>query len=127
MPGYAIIGTVDATGKNVHEFRYRDRVAALTAYGGYSEYIFLKQKRLIHIQSFREDWVTLFRLSEVGKIKPMIQKVSDLRGGSSKCTVGKREVIGNVVLVAPELVWKYLKEQRASRTFVRLLLGVYIS
>ncbi len=49
VPGYAIIGTVDAVGKHVDEFVLGDRVAALVAYGGYSEYIFLRQKRLIRV------------------------------------------------------------------------------
>lgn len=47
VPGYAIIGTVEAVGKNVNDIVTGDRVAALTVYGGYSEYIFLKQKQLI--------------------------------------------------------------------------------
>jgi NADPH:quinone reductase-like Zn-dependent oxidoreductase len=49
IPGYAIIGTADAIGKNVTNFAVGDRVAALTAYGGYSEYIFRRQKQLIHV------------------------------------------------------------------------------
>ncbi|MCJ7433605.1 MAG: medium chain dehydrogenase/reductase family protein [Anaerolineales bacterium] len=49
VPGYAIIGTVDAVGKKVNDIVVGDRVAALTAYGGYSEYIFLKQKQLIRV------------------------------------------------------------------------------
>lgn len=49
VPGYAIVGTVDAIGKNVNDFAVGDRVASLTAYGGYSEYSFLKQNRLIHV------------------------------------------------------------------------------
>jgi NADPH:quinone reductase-like Zn-dependent oxidoreductase len=48
-PGYAIIGTVDAIGKNITNIAVGDRVAALTAYGAYSEYIFLKQKQLMHV------------------------------------------------------------------------------
>ncbi len=49
VPGYAIVGIVDAIGKNVTDIVVGDRVAALTAYGGYSEYIFLKQNRLIQV------------------------------------------------------------------------------
>ena len=49
VPGYAIIGTVDAVGKNVNDIVVGDRVAALTTYGGYSEYIFLKQKQLVRV------------------------------------------------------------------------------
>ena len=49
IPGYAIVGTIDALGVDVNEFVVGDRVAALISYGGYSEYIFLKQKQLIRV------------------------------------------------------------------------------
>jgi NADPH:quinone reductase-like Zn-dependent oxidoreductase len=49
VPGYAIIGTADAIGKKVTNIAVGDRVTALTVYGGYSEYIFLKQKQLVRI------------------------------------------------------------------------------
>ena len=49
VPGYAIIGVVDAIGKGVSTAAVGDRVAALTAYGGYAEYIFLGQEQLVPI------------------------------------------------------------------------------
>lgn len=49
VPGYAIVGIVNAIGENVTDVAVGNRVASLTAYGGYSEYIFLKQNRLIHV------------------------------------------------------------------------------
>jgi NADPH:quinone reductase-like Zn-dependent oxidoreductase len=48
-PGYAIVGVVDALGKGVHGAAVGDRVAALTVYGGYAEYIFLAQAKLIPV------------------------------------------------------------------------------
>ena len=47
VPGYAIVGAVDATGRAVTNAAVGDRVAALTAYGGYAEYIYLGQEKLI--------------------------------------------------------------------------------
>ena len=49
VPGYAIIGVVDAIGKGVTNAAVGDRVAALTVYGGYAEYIFLGQEELIPV------------------------------------------------------------------------------
>jgi len=56
VPGYAIIGVVDAVGRQrrpsgegVTRVAVGDRVAALTAYGGYSEYIFLREEQLIPV------------------------------------------------------------------------------
>ena len=46
VPGYAIIGVVDALGKGVTNAAVGDRVAALTRLGGYAEYIYLAQQQL---------------------------------------------------------------------------------
>lgn len=48
-PGYAIIGIVDEIGVNVTCVAVGDRVAALTAYGGYAEYIYWDAKQLIPV------------------------------------------------------------------------------
>ena len=49
VPGYAIVGVVDAIGEGVTNAEVGDRVAALTAFGGYAEYIFLGEKQLIPV------------------------------------------------------------------------------
>ena len=56
VPGYAIIGVVDAVGRHKRppdggepRAAVGDRVAALTAYGGYAEYLFLGQAQLIPV------------------------------------------------------------------------------
>src|SRR5215208_7164015 len=48
-PGYAVIGTIHATGKDVKNVAVGDRVAALTAFGGYAEYIYWDAERLIPV------------------------------------------------------------------------------
>ncbi len=48
-PGYAVIGVIDATGKAVSSFRVGQRVAALTAYGAYAEYVYWKAEELIPV------------------------------------------------------------------------------
>jgi NADPH:quinone reductase-like Zn-dependent oxidoreductase len=49
VPGYAILGLVDAVGEGVTEVSVGERVAALTRTDGYAEYIFLRQGRLVHV------------------------------------------------------------------------------
>jgi|SRR5271157_8618 len=49
VPGYAIVGVVDALGEGVYKAAVGDRVAALTVYGGYAEYIFLAPEKLIPV------------------------------------------------------------------------------
>ena len=47
VPGYEIVGVVDALGSGVTRVKTGDRVAALTGYGGYSEMIYLGQEHLV--------------------------------------------------------------------------------
>src|SRR5512136_2022201 len=47
-PGYEIVGIVDAIGPGVSRVAAGDRVAALTVYGGYAEYIYLGEEHLVH-------------------------------------------------------------------------------
>lgn len=49
VPGYAIIGVVDAVGEGVTGVAVGDRVGALTVVGGYSEYLYWKSDRLIPV------------------------------------------------------------------------------
>jgi len=52
---------------------------------------------------FLEDWATLFRLLEEGKIKPVIaKKFPILEAAQANALLESGQVIGNVVLVAPE-------------------------
>jgi NADPH:quinone reductase-like Zn-dependent oxidoreductase len=49
VPGYAVVGDVDAVGPGVTAAVTGDRVGALTVFGGYAEYIYLKEGQLIPI------------------------------------------------------------------------------
>jgi NADPH:quinone reductase-like Zn-dependent oxidoreductase len=49
VPGYTILGVVDAIGEGVTNVAVGDRVAALTNFGGYAEYIFLDEDHLVHV------------------------------------------------------------------------------
>ena len=56
-------------------------------------------------QNYLDDWAELFRLLEEGKIKPYIQKkfpILDARKANE--TLESGQVIGNLVLVSPELI-----------------------
>lgn len=54
---------------------------------------------------FPEDWATLFKLLEEGKIKPIIyKKFPILEAAQANALLENGQVIGNVVLLAPELL-----------------------
>jgi NADPH:quinone reductase-like Zn-dependent oxidoreductase len=49
VPGYSILGVVDAVGEGVTKVAVGDRVAALTNFGGHAEYIYWDAKQLVHV------------------------------------------------------------------------------
>jgi NADPH:quinone reductase-like Zn-dependent oxidoreductase len=49
VPGYSVIGIVDAVGEGVTEVAVGDRVGALTVVGGYTEYLYWRSDRLIPV------------------------------------------------------------------------------
>ncbi len=49
VPGYTILGVVDAIGEGVTNVAVGDHVAALTNLGGYAEYIFGGEEQLVHV------------------------------------------------------------------------------
>lgn len=50
-PGYAAIGIVDAVGEDVASVAIGDWVGALTAYGGYAEYLYWNAEQLVPVPS----------------------------------------------------------------------------
>jgi NADPH:quinone reductase-like Zn-dependent oxidoreductase len=49
VPGYSILGIVEAVGEGVTLVAVGDRVAALTNFGGHAEYIYLDEEKLAHV------------------------------------------------------------------------------
>ncbi|MHB8134939.1 MAG: alcohol dehydrogenase catalytic domain-containing protein [Anaerolineaceae bacterium] len=49
VPGYAVIGNVEAVGEGVTSAAVGDRVGILTVVGGYTEYLYWRSDRLIPI------------------------------------------------------------------------------
>jgi NADPH:quinone reductase-like Zn-dependent oxidoreductase len=49
VPGYAVVGEVDAVGAGVRDVRVGQRVGALTIIGGYAEYVYLSARQLFPV------------------------------------------------------------------------------
>jgi NADPH:quinone reductase-like Zn-dependent oxidoreductase len=102
------------------------RGGALVHYGGpqsFSRFLLLMAKFILYnllpngksikgygthregISRFKEDWEKLFKLLEEGKIKPVIaEKFPILEAAQANAMLESGQVIGNVVLLAPELL-----------------------
>jgi len=79
VPGYSAVGVADAVGDKVSRVKVGDRVAALTVVASYKEYLYWRSDRLIPVP-----------------------EASDAAAANELLESG--QVIGNVVLVAPDLV-----------------------
>jgi NADPH:quinone reductase-like Zn-dependent oxidoreductase len=51
VPGYTMVGIVDAIGQGVTRIAEGDRVGALTQLGSYAEYIYWPEEKLVHVPS----------------------------------------------------------------------------
>lgn len=122
VPGYAIVGTVDAVGQpkrppgqGVINVTGGDRVAALTISGGYAEYITLGEEDLIPIPgeldpaaavtlilNYIVAYQTLHRSAKVRAGDKVL--IIGASGGVGTALLESGQVIGNVILVAPELL-----------------------
>jgi NADPH:quinone reductase-like Zn-dependent oxidoreductase len=98
VPGYAIIGEVDAVGAGVSEVAVGDRVGVLTVTGGYTEYLYWRSDRLIPVP------ITL----DPGEAVPLIlnyivayqtlHRAAKVRAGEKVLIVGASGGIGTALL-----------------------------
>ena len=86
VPGYSVVGEVDALGDGVSEVSIGERVGALTVTGGYSEYLYWKSSRLIPVPA------SLDPIEEVALILNYIVAYQALHR-SARVRVGEKALI----------------------------------
>lgn len=98
VPGYEIVGIIEAVGPKVTKFQIGDRVAALTVYGGYSEYISLEQQHLVKVpQSVKSDEAVALVLNYVTAYQ-MLKRVAKVRKGNKILITGASGGVGTALL-----------------------------
>jgi NADPH:quinone reductase-like Zn-dependent oxidoreductase len=97
-PGYAFIGVVDAIGTGVMDVKVGDRVAALTAYGSYAEYIHWEAKKLIPVPESVDpaEAVTLI-LNYIVAYQSM-HRLAKVKAGEKVLIIGASGGIGTALL-----------------------------
>jgi NADPH:quinone reductase-like Zn-dependent oxidoreductase len=98
VPGYAIFGMVDAIGEGVTRVAVGDRVAALTNFGGYAEYIYWDARQLVRVPDSLDpaDAVTLI-LNYLVPLQAM-HTVVHVRPGDKVLIVGASGGVGTAFL-----------------------------
>ena len=98
VPGYAVIGDVDAVGEKVAETAVGDRVGVLTVTGGYTEYLYWRNDRLIPVPKSVDpaEAVTLI-LNYIVAYQTM-HRAAKVKAGDKVLIIGASGGIGTALL-----------------------------
>lgn len=98
VPGYAIVGVVDAIGTGVVSVDVGDRVAALTVTGGYAEYIYLKSDELIHVPAALDAAETAPLIENYVTAYQMLHRSAQVKDGDKVLVIGASGGVGTALL-----------------------------
>jgi NADPH:quinone reductase-like Zn-dependent oxidoreductase len=139
VPGYSILGVVDALGEDVANFTVGDRVAALTNFGGHAEYIYWDAAQLIHVPPALDPAEAVVLILNYLVAIQVMHTVVQVKSGDKVLIIGASGGLGTAFLqlgnlaglkmygIASQLKHKILKEYSAvpidyrSEDFVEIL------
>jgi NADPH:quinone reductase-like Zn-dependent oxidoreductase len=103
VPGYEMVGSVDALGPGVSKFAVGDRVAALTGHGSYTEVIYLGQEHLVPVPpSLDPAEVVPLALNYVSAYQ-MLHRVARVKSGDKLLLIGASGGVGTALLQLGQL------------------------
>jgi NADPH:quinone reductase-like Zn-dependent oxidoreductase len=97
-PAYAVIGTIDATGKDVRNAAVGDRVAALTAFSGYTEYIYWDAERIIPVTDSLDPVKAVPLILNYIVAYQIMHHSAKVKGGDTVLIIGASGGIGTALL-----------------------------
>ncbi len=98
VPGYVILGIVDAVGNSVTNVSLGDRVAALTGHGGYAEYIFLGKEHLVHVPTTLDPAETATMILNYVSAYQMLHRIAKVEAGDKALIIGASGGVGTALL-----------------------------
>ncbi|HNT25810.1 MAG TPA: medium chain dehydrogenase/reductase family protein [Anaerolineales bacterium] len=98
VPGYAVIGVVDALGEGVSEVSVGERVGALTVVGGYSEVLYWKSKRLIPVPPALEPVEAVTLILNYIVAYQALHRSAKVKAGDKVLLIGASGGIGTALL-----------------------------
>src|SRR5215469_3638320 len=82
-PGYDIVGEIDAIGDGIGEFQLRQRVAALTMVGGYSQYTLVPAAHLVPVPGRVDPAEAVSLVLNYVTAYQMLHRIAALRAGQT--------------------------------------------
>ncbi len=98
VPGYEIVGTVYKNGSNISVPKVGERVAALTTFGGYSEFIRLKAEDLINIPKSVDVAEAAAVILNYTTAYQMMKRVAKVKKGDKVLITGASGGVGSALL-----------------------------
>ena len=98
VPGYEIMGVVDAVGAGVIGFVAGDRVAALTGHGGYSEIIYLRKEHLVQVPASLDSAEVAILVLNYVSAWQMLHRVAKIKAGDKVLVIGASGGVGTAFL-----------------------------
>jgi NADPH:quinone reductase-like Zn-dependent oxidoreductase len=98
VPGYEIVGVVEAVGENVTQVEVGDRVAALTVYGGYAEYIYLNRDDFVKVSEVLDPSQVAALILNYGTAYQMLHRLARVKSGDQILITGASGGVGTALL-----------------------------
>lgn len=103
VPGYAILGEVDAVGSGITQVAVGDRVATLTNFGGYAEYIYWDADQLVHVPTSLDPVKAVVLILNYLVAYQVLHRVVQVKAGDKILIVGASGGAGTALLQLGEL------------------------
>jgi len=98
VPGYSVLGIVEAIGEAVTSVAVGDRVAALTNLGGHAEHIFWSEERLVQVPSNLDPAEAVVLILNYTVAYQVMHRVSRVKAGHNVLIVGASGGVGTAFL-----------------------------
>jgi NADPH:quinone reductase-like Zn-dependent oxidoreductase len=98
VPGYEVVGIVDAVGTGVTRFALGQKVAALTVHGAFAEYLVRGAEHFTPVPAGLDDGETVALVLNYGTAWQMIHRVAKLRAGQTALVTGANGGVGTALL-----------------------------
>ena len=98
VPGYEILGGVDAVGEGVTNVAVGDRVAALIGHGGYSEYVYLGKEHLVQVPATLDPAEAVTLVLNYASAYQMLHRTAKVKAGDKVLIIGASGGVGTALL-----------------------------
>jgi NADPH:quinone reductase-like Zn-dependent oxidoreductase len=102
-PGYEVVGVVNAIGAAVTRVAVGDRVAALTVYGGYAEYIYVREEHLVHVPVALDPAEAVTLILNYVTAYQMLHRLAQVKSGDRVLITGASGGVGTALLQLGQL------------------------